>query len=150
MQRNSTDSKSLNRDLLWLIPLIIYESLGTIYYLLPPLFGLFVALLIKTKTERYLPLVMIYFLFIEADHSLFMFSSWIYLFFFFKVVLPLMQDYIICKKCILVLGVTLGYFGYFVFINSVYLLLGASMMEWNFYLLAFYVVVESILAVFLL
>lgn len=150
MQRNSSDSRSLAKDLLWLVPLVVYESLATIYYLLPPLFGFLIALLVVNNASRFLPLVLIYFLFFEADHSFFVFSSWVYLFLFFRVLLPVMQDYIICKRCILVLSVVLGYVGYFLFVSGIYMLVGATPLDWSVYLLLFYIVVESILVVFFL
>lgn len=135
---------------MWLLPLVVYESLGTIYYLLPPLFGFFIALLIQNRQSRYVPLVMIYFLFMEADHSLFLFSSWIFLLIFFKLILPFMEEYIVCKRCILVLGVVFGYLGYFFFINSIYFLVGVNTLDWTIWLLIFYIVVESVLVVFFL
>lgn len=150
MQRDSSDIRSILKDLLWIIPLVIYESIGTIYYLLPPLFGFFVALLIYNKQERYLLLVLLYCLFIEADRSVFIFSSWIFLFLFFRLLLPLIEDYIISKRAVLIFGVAFGYLGFYLFVNSIHFLVGAPILEWNMLLLLFYILIESIMVVFLL
>ncbi|MGE4295086.1 MAG: hypothetical protein AB7E49_05235 [Campylobacterales bacterium] len=150
MQRIGSDTQSLIRDLLWLIPLIIYGSLSTIYFLLPPLFGLFTALLVINKAERYLPLVLAYFLFFEADHGFFLLSSWVFLFLFFRFVVPVMEDNLICRPCIIVLSVALGYAGLFLFLSLIHFLLGLDPLSWSWLLLFYFVAVEAMLAVVLL
>lgn len=133
--------------MLWLIPLVIYGSLSTIYFLLPPLFGLFTAMLVINKAERYLPLVLAYFLFFEADHGFFLLSSWIFLFLFFRFVVPVMEDNLICRPCIVVLSVALAYGGLFLFLSLIGFLLGLEPLSWSWLLLIFFVVIESVLAV---
>ena len=147
MQRIGTDTRSLSRDLLWLIPLIVYGSLSTIYFFLPPLFGVFVALLVINKAERYLPLLLAYLLFFEADHGFFLLSSWIFIFLFFRFVVPVMEDNLICRPCIIVLSVALGYIGLFLFVSLIHFLLGLDPLAWNWLLLLYFIVVEAVLAV---
>lgn len=150
MQRIGTDTKSLARDLLWLIPLVVYEALGTIHFLLPPLLGFFTALLVINKAERYLPLVLAYLLFFEADHGFFLASSWIFLFLFFRFIVPILEDNLICRPCIIVLSVVLGYAGFYLFVTLIHFLLGLDPLVWDWLLLVYFIVVEALLAVMLL
>ena len=150
MQRVSTDSRSLARYLLLLVPLVIYESLSTVYYLLPPLLGLMTALLVVHRGERYLPVILIYLLFFEADHGLFVFSTWIFMFLFFRFLLPVIEENLICRPCILVLSVALGYVGYYLFMSLIWFVFGLEPLAWNFWLLFYFILIEAVLAVLLL
>ena len=149
MQRISSNPRIIARDLLWLIPLVIYESLGTIYYMLPPLIGFFVALLVINKKERYLPLALIYLLFVEADHGLFICSTWIFLIIFDRFIVPIMEDYIISKSFSIIFCVVSGYALFYMFIYLVYFLFGIPPIPFS-WLLAYYAAVEAIFALVVL
>jgi hypothetical protein len=150
MQRVGTDSRTLIRYLLLLIPLVIYESLSTVYYLLPPLFGVMTALLVAHRAERYLPLVLIYLLFFEADHGLFVFSSWIFLLLFFRFVLPVLEENLICRPCILALSVILSYLGYALFMSLIWVVFNLEGLDFNLWLLFYFIAIETMIAVLLL
>ncbi|MDR3347024.1 MAG: hypothetical protein LBN32_00260 [Helicobacteraceae bacterium] len=149
MQRISADTRTLIADFLWLIPLIIYESLGTVYYFLPPLFGFFAAVLALNKRSRHLLVVLIYLLFFEADHGFFIASSWLFLLLFFRFFVPLMEDNIISKTLIVIFSVAGCYIGYFIFVSLIYFIFGMPAIEWNF-LVLYYIAIETILAVVIL
>ncbi len=150
MQRVSTDSRTLIRYLLLLIPLVIYEALSTIYLLLPPLLGVMIALLVAHRAQRYLPLVLIYLLFFEADHGLFVFSTWIFVLLFFRFVLPVLEENLACRPCILVLSVALGYIGYYLFMSLIWLVFGLDGLDWNWWLLLYFIAIEMVIVVLLL
>lgn len=145
MQRNSTNIRTLTHDLLWLVPLVIYEALGTIYFLMPPLFGFMVALLVINKRKRYLPLVLLYLLFYEADHGFFICSSWFFLFIFFRFALPIIEDYIVSRSFTVFLTITACYIGYFLFVLLINFIFGLATPQWS-WLLMYYVLIESLLA----
>jgi hypothetical protein len=145
MRRISPDTKLIIRDFLWIIPLVIYESLGTIYYFLPPLFGFFTAVLVANKRTRYLPLILVYLLFYEADHRYLMFGSWIFLFLFFRFIVPLMEDYIISRGVVLFLTVLISYVGLYCFVSLIYFAFGVEALSFS-WLFVYYVFIETILA----
>lgn len=145
MRRISADTQLIIRDLLWIIPLVIYESLGTIYYFLPPLFGFFTAVLVVNKRSRYLPLVLVYMLFYEADHRYLMFSSWMFLFVFFRFIVPLVEDYIISRGTIFFLTVLISYVGLYFFVSLIYFAFGVEALNFS-WLFIYYIFIETILA----
>jgi len=134
----------------FLVFLVVYESLSTLYLFLPPLFGFLLAMLVKNRLGNFLFTVLIYFLFFEADRDYFIFSTWVYLLFFYRVLMPLIEDNLVCQKCILVMSVVVGYIGYFLFLNLVYFLVGADIYAMEYYLIGYYILIEAFLVLLLL
>lgn len=149
MQRVGADSQTLNHlPLLGL--LVVYESLSTVYPYLPPLFGFFMALLVAEGTKKHMLWVLAYFLFLEADRSYMIFSSWIFMVLFFKFLVPVLKDNIVCVRCINVLTVVLAYVGYYLFLEVGGFLMGVGFHSPDYLFVAYYILVELVLAVFFL
>ena len=149
MQRVGTAPHPVNH--LPLLALLVgYEALSTLYPYLPPLFGFLMALLVAEGTRKHLFWVFAYFLFMEADRSYLIFSSWIFTVLFFKFVVPVMKDNIVCVRCINVLTVALAYVGYSLFLAFGAFLLGMEHHDPQYLFMAYYILVEIVLAVFFL
>jgi len=143
MQRNSIDSKITT--LSWLIFLIIYESLSTIYIYLPPLFGIMLSYLYVRKNEKSYFLVLIFLLFFESNHSFFLFSTWLFLWVLIKFIMPLVENVLDCNRCLQIGAVWFSYFGFYAFIRVFNFLIGNTSETYNYLYIVYYAFVESLL-----
>ena len=144
MQRVGTDSRAVE-TIFWFLLLIVYESLSTLYVYLPPLFGLLLAYLYAKQDEKIYVFVFAYLLFYEANHSHIIFSTWLFAWLFLKFIMPLAEENIVCKRCLHVLGIVVAYFGFYLFTSVFNFLLGIQGDEYEYLLLIYYIVVESLL-----
>ncbi|MDR1452250.1 MAG: hypothetical protein LBI57_08000 [Helicobacteraceae bacterium] len=145
MRRNRVDTRDIVRYGLALFALIIYESLGTIYYLFPPLFGFWFAFVAAKKEPRYLWIAVCYILFYEADHGLITGSGCLFLYFFSKFVVPTIEEVIISRFVVSAIAVASAYFVYYALISLTYFLFG--MVPFSFsWLFIYYIAFESMIA----
>lgn len=144
MQRIGTDTRSLE-SVVWFVGLVVYESLSTLHAYLPPLFGLVLAYLYAKQDEKSFMFVFAYLLFYEADHSHIIFSTWLFAWLFLKFIMPLAEENIVCKRCLHVLGIVVAYFGFYLFTLVFNFLLGIQDESFEYLLLIYYIVVESLL-----
>jgi hypothetical protein len=117
MQRNIT-YQDVVRSLLYLLLFVVYESLSSIYLLLPPLFAIIFFYFVKNLDElNYLNLFLLIMmlLFYEATKGFFLFTSIIYFFFVYYFIIPKIVQYVNCKGCLGLIYATLAYFGYWIF-----------------------------------
>ena len=117
MQRSLTYQEGVNLFFV-LLAYIVYESMTTLYLLLPPLFAiLYIYFERSIKDENYLLLtfVVIMLLFFEADHGYMLFSSIIYFTLIQRYILPLLRTAITCELCIKGVIIFLVYLGYYLF-----------------------------------
>lgn len=149
MQRNSADYQTLTGVILPFAGLFIYGSVVTMFPYLPPLFGFLIALMVATRSKYLVP-VLIYFIIFESEHNLFIFSTWIFLYFFMKFILPILEENLACRKCILALCVILGYLVFYLMMFIFYFLLGQHFFNIDPFLLTLYIFLEIIIAVVIL
>jgi hypothetical protein len=145
MQRNGVDTRALIRYGFILAALAIYEALGTIYYLLPPLLGFWFAFVAAKKEPRYLWLAIAYLLFYEADHGLIVGSCCLFIYFFSKFAVSAIEDFIMNRVLVSFISTTIAYVGYNAFISLIYFLFGMDPVSFS-WLFLYYIACESILA----
>jgi hypothetical protein len=117
MQRSITYPFYIKAVTLFLLYLV-YESLSTIYLILPPLFGVlffyFIRSLNKQDTSLLL-LVVLLSLVYEADKGYLFLSSLVYFSFVYKFILPKLEQVIECKRCLHLIYMVLAYIGFWLF-----------------------------------
>ena len=117
MQRSITYPFYIKAITLFLLYLV-YESLSTIYLMLPPLFGVlffyFIRSLNKQDTSLLL-LVVLLSLVYEADKGYLFLSSLVYFSFVYKFILPKLEQVIECKRCLHLIYMVLAYIGFWLF-----------------------------------
>lgn len=144
MQRIGINNKPLE-FFLWLLLIAVYQSLAAVYAYMPPLFGLMLAYLWQKGSEKDYFLVFFALIFFEANHSLLIFSTWVFAWFLLKIVMPFAKDNISCKKCLSVLVVVLAYSLFYLFLEIFDFMLGISSENYDYFILLYYILIESIL-----
>ncbi|MDR0665378.1 MAG: hypothetical protein LBF86_07670 [Helicobacteraceae bacterium] len=145
VRRNGVNPRDIVRYGFILLALVVYESLGTIYYLLPPLFGFWFAFVAHKKDQRYMWLAMCYILFYEADHGLIVASGCLFLYFFLKFVVPTIEDIIVSRFAIAAVSIASAYLVYYALVSLIYFLFGMEPLSFS-WLLVYYIFVELIIA----
>ena len=144
MQRSIPNQKSVKNSFIYIVLFIIYESFSSIYLFLPPLFGVLFVLLIDALNKNNTPaIVLVSFCLVvfEADKGYILFSSIIYFFMVYKLILPKITQNVSCNSCIKLVYVLLAYIGFYLFnslISNIFLLPLPSI---NYYVI-FYIIIE--------
>jgi len=146
MQRSLTYQDGINLFFVLLL-YIVYESMTTLYLILPPLFTiLFFYFRKASEDENYILLsfVTIMLLFFEADNGYMLFSSIIYFTMLTRYVMPSLAIVITCEVCLKMLMVFLVYLGFYFFslINSY--LFFTAIPNMDIYII-YYMVIEFII-----
>ena len=117
MQRSLTYPFYIKAITLFLLYLL-YESLGTIYLFLPPLFGILFFYFIRSldKQDIGLLLTVVAFLLVyEADRGYLLLSSLVYFSFVYRFILPKLEQVIECRRCLHFFYIILAYIGFWLF-----------------------------------
>lgn len=117
MQRSLTNKKILT-GIGIVIAFVLYQSLSSIYLLLPPLLGVLFFYFIRAleKEDLYaLLLIMLLLLIFEAEKDFLLFSSLVYFTFVYRFVIPRLRIFISCRLCLKILFLFLAYFGFWIF-----------------------------------
>lgn len=117
MQRSLTNKKILT-SLALVIAFGLYQSLSSVYLLLPPLFGvLFVYFINALEKEDLgsLMLIIVFLLIFEAEKDFLLFSSLVYFTFLYRFVIPKLQIMISCHVCLKMIFIILAYPGFVTF-----------------------------------
>ena len=120
MQRSFTYKKILTGFLLVFI-FMMYQSLSSIYLLLPPMLGVLFFYFVRALEKEDLPkllLVILLLLVFEAEKDFLLFSSLVYFTFIYRFVIPRLRIMISCDICLKVILLLLAYLG-FVFFSYV-------------------------------
>ncbi len=146
MQRSLTYQDGINLFFVLLL-YIVYESMTTIYLILPPLFTLlFFYFREAIERESYILLgyVTVMLLFFEADNGYMLFSSIAYFTLLHRYIIPSLETIITCEICLKVLMVLFVYIGFYFFslLNS-YLFFTAAPEIDSFVI--YYMVIEFII-----
>ena len=146
MQRSLADKRIVN-TLGSVIFFIIYSSLATIYPFLPPLLAvLFIFFLRALQHNNPLELFSIVFLLLifEANNHYLVFSTTIYFYLLYKLVIPKIQTNFSCKQCIRFFYVLLVYLGYFLFMSLIANIFLIPLPHINYYIV-YYIVIEFLM-----
>ncbi len=150
LRRDSSYKEILKLSAL-LIIIIIYEALSDIHYYLPPLFGIaFVIFLNLIEKRRFLLTIpiFIFLLFFEASKGYLMLSSVMFFLLSYWFVVPKVENFLNCKKCLIPIYVFYAYIGYHLFLIAIHLVLRLDLPEIPLILL-YYVAIEILFLVML-
>lgn len=151
MQRSITYQDIVKLFLVFLL-FIAYEALTSVYYYLPPLFGivfiLFIDLLEKNNKLLMVPLVG-YLLVYEADKGYLFFSSILFFILSHQILVVRIKNIMRCEKCLIPLFVFYAYFGFQLFSMLLNILVRQPPPDIAT-ILFYYALIESLLMVILL
>jgi hypothetical protein len=125
----------------------MYQSLSSIYLLLPPMLGVlffyFIHALEKEDLSKLL-LVLLLLLVFEAEKDFLLFSSLVYFTFIYRFVIPHLRIMISCAVCLKVIFLMIAYLGYILFsyILSQVLWVEAPSVDWHVF---YYMFIEFFL-----
>jgi len=118
MRRNSTYNSTLTPYLLFILA-IIYESLASMTLYLSPLLGLgfyyIISYIHDEARYRDFFLIILYALYVEIDRNMILLSFLFFTLIFYKLLFESLKKYIHCQACLVVIYITIGYIGYFLF-----------------------------------
>jgi len=148
MQRSFTYKKILTGSLL-VLTFVLYQSLSSIYLLLPPMLGVLFFSFINALNKEDLPkllLVMLLLLVFEAEKDFLLFSSLVYFTFIYRFVIPRLQIMISCKICLKIILLVLAYLGFILFsyVLSQVLWVEAPSIDWHIF---YYMFLEFFLVI---
>ncbi len=119
MRRNSLNYTAVNPTYIYFALAIVYGVFSSIFYYATPLIGFCFYYLLNNyhKDDRWLEnlFIFIYMIFIEINYGLFLFSFLVFFLLFHRLFLVVIKESIVCKWCLPILYVTLGYVGYYLF-----------------------------------
>jgi hypothetical protein len=151
MQRSITYQEIIKLFFIFFI-FIIYESLTSIYFYLPPLFGivflLFIELLERDNKLLIIPLVG-YLLVYEADKGYLFFSAILFFILSYQLIVVKIKKVIGCEKCLIPLFVLYAYIGFQLFSILISVLVDRTPPELSF-VLVYYGLIEIFLMMVLL
>ncbi len=117
MQRSLTNKKKLTAIVI-VAAFVLYQSLSSVYLLLPPLLGVlffYFVRALENEDLHSLILIIILLLVFEAEKDFLLFSSLVYFTFIYRFVIPKLRVLINCWFCLKVMFLFLAYPGFIVF-----------------------------------
>jgi len=146
MQRSFTYKKILAGVALT-IGFILYQSLSSIYLLLPPMFGVLFFYFIHALEKENLPkllLIILLLLVFEAEKDFLLFSSLVYFTFIYRFVIPRLRIMISCQVCLKIIFLLLAYLGFifYSYVLSLVLWVEAPSIDWHIF---YYMFIEFFL-----
>ena len=143
MQRSISDQKPIV-PFVYIALYVLYSSLGSIYLILPPLLAVLYVLFSKAMDRKdYIAVTLISFclLVFEANYGYMLFSSIIYFYIQYKLIMPKIKQTISCSVCIKVAYILFSYLGYFLFLTLIANIFLLESPEINLYVL-YYMFIE--------
>jgi len=146
MQRSITHQNNLT-PFIYVGVFIIFSSMSSIYLILPPMLGVLFVLFKKSMDKSdsiYILLVSLCLVIFEINNGYTLFSSILYFFIVYKLVLPKIKQNFSCLSCMKIAYVLIAYLGYYFFLilmSNIFLLPEPSI---NYYIV-YYIVIEFFL-----
>ncbi len=146
MQRSLSHQKPL-APVFALLGFAVYSSLSTIYLFVPPLFALLYVMFaraLKREDTLYIFFIFLALMIFEANFHYFVFSSIIYFYLLYQVIMPKITQSFSCKLCIRIASVALAYIGYYLFLlllSNIFLLEAPQLS----YYIIYYIIIEFFL-----
>lgn len=152
MRRNITDSELISRAAT-LVAIFCYEAISTIYLYMPPLLGIMFLLFIESNEKNNIILrvtVLVYLILFESDRGFLMLSAVTFFILSYAVVVDVVKKYISCQKCLHMIFIFYAYFGYWLFLLLLSFVFDTTIHPEISYIILYYAIIETILAVILL
>lgn len=146
MQRSLTYQKTF-LGLIYFTAFAMYISLSSIYLLLPPMLGLLFYHYVhatERKQTRVVILIAFMLLLFEAEKGFTLFSTLIYFFIFYQFLIPMIHQYVYCRRCRDLIYIVLAYFGFWIFslvISQVFWMPLPSL-DWHVF---YYIIIEFLI-----
>ena len=118
LQRNIADQNYLKLFLIGVL-LFAYLALSALNPYVPPLFGVFIVIAYFVRERYVIWFILAYLLFFELDRGYYLFSSWLFLFLYVYYVIPLVNSFLDCRRCIAALTAFFAYPTYFFMLNAI-------------------------------
>lgn len=146
MQRSLIDQKTF-LGLIYLTAFAMYISISSIYLIMPPLLGvLFYHYIDAAEREQLytLVLLLLMLLFLEAEKGFALFSTIIYFFIAYRLIIPRLHQYVYCRWCRNLIYMVLAYLGYWLFALLVAQVLWMPLPAFDWHLL-YYILIEFLI-----
>jgi len=118
LQRNITDKNYIKLAFIGGF-FILYVALSTINPYMPPLLGVLAATAYFVQKKELMWFALVYLIIFELDRGYYLFSSWIFLFFYIYYLIPFVANFLDCKRCIAVFAAFFAYPAYYLFLNLI-------------------------------
>lgn len=144
MQRSITYKKSLGTTFFYVVAFVVYSSIATIYPFIPPFFAILYVLFLRAlEKEDFITLVAVSFclLIYEANNGYILFSSLVYFYLLYKLVMPKLYINFSCNNCIKVSYIVLSYLGYFLFLSLLGNIFLLPLPNIDYYII-YYIIIE--------
>ena len=150
MQR-SLSYQTFSKLVAYLVILLIYEVLSSIYLFMPPLLGLAFLLFVYAVEEDRLDLLVFtlaYLLVFETDREFVLFSTLFFFILAYHIGLTKLRQFIDCKKCLDYISIALAYLGFwfFSFIFNQVIWIDLPQFDWTIF---YYIAIECLVVFFL-
>jgi hypothetical protein len=146
----------INKDYLkifYLILLVIYDSIATVYILLPPLLGIIAIYFyqsLKDSTIYFTYALIIFLLILEANREFIFFSTSIFYIISYYYIIPHLKNITTCKKCLETIYIIIAYIGYIIFSIVLSYLLDTDFISIDIFLVIEYILIEIFIILVLL
>jgi hypothetical protein len=143
MQRSIIDKEYLKY--IYLLLLIVYDSIATMHNMFPPLLGIISIYFYKSIKEKsiYFTYAIILFLIIfEANREFIFFSISTYLLISYFYIIPHFKNITVCKKCLESIYIVIAYIGYSIFSIILSYILNSEYISIDIFMIVYYVLIE--------
>ncbi len=118
LQRNITDKNYIKLSAIGAF-FVLYLLLSTLNPYIPPLFGVLLVAVYFVQKKEFIWFALLYLLIFEVDRGYYLFSSWLFMFFYIYYLIPFVSKFLDCKRCIASLAAFCAYPLYYFFINTI-------------------------------
>jgi len=146
LQRNITDKNYIKLIFLGVF-CALYLAISAINPYLPPFFGVLLVIVYFVRQKEIIWFSLFYLLIFEADRGYYLFSSWVFLFFYIYYLIPLIENFLVCKRCVAGIAAFLAYPLYYLFLVSIDAFFAKESLSISFTSVLIYMFFETLLAV---
>jgi hypothetical protein len=118
LQRNIADKNYIKLSFVSAF-FVLYLMLSTLNPYLPPLFGVLIVAAHMVRKKEFMWFALLYLIIFEMDRGYYLFSSWLFMFFYIYYLIPFVSNFLDCKRCIAALAAFCAYPLYYVFLNMI-------------------------------
>ncbi len=118
LQRNITDKNYIKLSFVGAF-FVLYLMLSTLNPYLPPLFGVLIVAAYMVGKKEFMWFALLYLTVFEMDRGYYLFSSWLFMFFYIYYLIPFVGNFLDCRRCIASLAAFFAYPLYYIFINTI-------------------------------
>jgi len=145
LQRNIIDKNYIKLFILGVV-FVLYLALSTLNPYVPPLFGVLLVAAYFVREKEFMWFALVYLIIFEMDRGYYLFSSWLFMFFYVYYLIPFVSNFLDCKRCIAALAAFFAYPLYYIFLNMIDAFFLKETISISFAPLLVYMFFETLLA----